>query len=367
MIQAALATKDQNMKAEVLRFLKRGNTKFSRVHPSVLPGPVHWLLASIASKKPLKTFCPQSEKYLASAILHHAPDASFRGLSRQTMTRYIPSLAKIWRLFIKDLLKNVEAISIAADGWEALTRTHFLGVTCHFIDYKWKLCVLTLAIQAVEVAQTADNIASAVEEIIDQFTSEKTLLASLTCDGAAAMVKAANKTVGGSDFSWCFCHLLSLAAFGAVEDDPKVRKMVEVVREISKFFRRFLPSTHLKKAQEEKDKGKIPLVPTLDVPTRWNSVFAMLQKFVRLFPFLGAIWNEHVYHAIGERYSLNCSFQNLRICVFFVSHFFLSFFSFSSFTKPCLQRPRKLFPFLLFSSFMSLERDCWGSVCPSRA
>ena len=317
LIQTILHTKDQTVKSEVLSLLLLGDLSlFSRVHASVLPGPVHWLLASVAAKKPLTTFCPQSEKYLASAIRHHAPDASFSGMSRQSISRYIPSVAEIFRLFNRDRLKDIDAISIAADGWESLTRHHFLGVTGHFIDHNWELCVLTLAIQAMEVAQTADNIAAEVEKIVEQFTSEKTLLACLTCDGAAAMMKAAKKTVGGSEFSWCVCHLLSLAAFGAVEQDPCVNKIVEVVRDISKFFRRHLPSTHLSKTQKEKGNGKTPLVPTLDVATRWNSTFAMLQKFVRLFPFLGSVWNTHIYHSSNERYSLNHSIQNPLICVF---------------------------------------------------
>jgi hypothetical protein len=67
---------------------------------------------------------------------------------------------------LKALIKN-EAISasLTLDLWTSRSRQGYLGVTCSFIDSKWKLKEFTLTIEYVRYPHTAAHILETLELI----------------------------------------------------------------------------------------------------------------------------------------------------------------------------------------------------------
>ena len=73
-------------------------------------------------------------------------------------------------LQLKTLMKNeATSISLTLDLWTSRSRQGYLGVTCSFIDSKWKLKEFTLTIEHVRYPHTAIHILETLELVLKEW------------------------------------------------------------------------------------------------------------------------------------------------------------------------------------------------------
>lgn len=121
--------------------------------------------------------------------------------------RIIPGLYIKMKDHLKIILKDAANISFTADGWTGINQSQFLGVTGTLIDNDWKLQTYTLAVRQLNTEHTADNIASAISEVLEEYTINVEKIVSITTDRAANMLAA----VGNLDVPSvpCFAHAIN--------------------------------------------------------------------------------------------------------------------------------------------------------------
>ncbi|XP_017474101.1 PREDICTED: zinc finger BED domain-containing protein 4-like [Rhagoletis zephyria] len=119
---------------------------------------------------------------------------------------------------------------------------------------------------------------------------DKSSIMAVLTDNGANMVAAVKVLFGdGKKHLPCFAHTINLVA-EKVEATSGMPELVQKVREIVKFFKKsVLATATLKKAQAN------PKKVILDVKTRWNSCFYMMQRFVELAPFISPILLKDLY------------------------------------------------------------------------
>ncbi|GBC43795.1 zinc finger BED domain-containing protein RICESLEEPER 2-like [Rhizophagus irregularis DAOM 181602=DAOM 197198] len=179
-------------------------------------------------------------------------------------------------------------IALTADMWTSkFTNDAFLGLTVHYIDQKWKLQNFLLDIISFTKRHTGINIATSINNVLNDFNLQEKTLA-LTTDNESAMIVCGRTLrqqlitqLDSQNFRHyrCAAHILNLAAQQGLE---MISDEVIKVRELmNKIKHSIVISDQLKNLCSY---AKITyLRPELDCKTRWNSTFNMLRKLEKMW------------------------------------------------------------------------------------
>jgi hypothetical protein len=214
-------------------------------------------------------------------------DPRYRFHSRHTLKDNIVDLFKEKLEVVTLAVQQIPGkVALTSDMWTASNSSSFLSLTIHYVDSSWKLKNFLLDIIPIEVRHNGYNMANAIMEVLCEFgLAEKTL--ALTTDNASAMISCGENILEeleeefqnlGFTHYRCAAHVLNLA----------VNKGLSVISESVKKVRSLM--SYIKNSQPVRDslktlcevKGINYLAPELDVNTRWNSTFYMLEKWKRM-------------------------------------------------------------------------------------
>lgn len=149
---------------------------------------------------------------------------------------------------LKEILKNVDFVSLTADHWTSKATESYMTVTCHFI-LQSNLKSAVLETNQCEGPHTSENIKQNLQATILKWNIEKKVTCIVT-DNAANMVSACNLLQ--VRHLPCYAHTLNLAVNDALKDD-ELRTVIQNVRNIVSYFKRSPQATEfLLLTQKEK-------------------------------------------------------------------------------------------------------------------
>ncbi|XP_048591471.1 zinc finger BED domain-containing protein RICESLEEPER 2-like [Brassica napus] len=204
--------------------------------------------------------------------------------------------ADVYRLYEseRDTLKRELAslpgrVSFTSDLWTSVKREGYMCVTAHYIDRNWKLNSKILTFCALPPPHTGMNVAIQLLDSLEEWGVHKKVF-SVTLDNATSndsmqdIVKSQlnldDALLCGGEFFHvrCAAHILNLI----VQDGLKViGDSLHKVRESVKY----VLSSETRENLFQKCVEAAGVVETggllLDVPTRWNSTFFMLERAIR--------------------------------------------------------------------------------------
>ena len=173
-------------------------------------------------------------------------------------------------------LKNVDNMAITHDGWTSINTESYSTVTGHYINDNWELKSVVLETKKVDGSHTAENI-------------KKSLLTTQQRWGLPTPVgvtdNAANERKAFDLLNWtrfgCYGHMLNLVVKNALAI-PEMSKMVAKGRKLVTFFHQSSGMNNLLMVEQR------VLLPAemvghkllMDVPTRWNSTYSMLERLM---------------------------------------------------------------------------------------
>jgi hypothetical protein len=194
-----------------------------------------------------------------------------------------------------DLDNALSRISFTSDIWTAnTTQIGFMVVTAHYISCEWKYVDVILSFKAMQPSHSGVNINSVFFEVIREWKLEKKIMC-CTLDNSSSngtFVEAFLKTNEAKNCIMegnlpifhvrCFAHILTLVAQdglkvmeGSIEGlRNAVKKSHSSHQQIEKF------EYHCNVANVPAGKAK----PILDVATRWNSTYDMIQAELPYLP-----------------------------------------------------------------------------------
>ncbi|KAG2694267.1 hypothetical protein I3760_08G134200 [Carya illinoinensis] len=195
---------------------------------------------------------------------------------------------------LRTLLKHVNKVHITTDMWTSCQKLSYMVVTVHFIDADWHLQRRVLNFCNVPPPHTGLLIADALEKCFQTWGIENKI-SSITVDNASSNDVAIRilkedfrlkrtLTVGGKLFHVrCCAHITNLLVqYGLGE----IRDIVDCVRDGIKYL--VASENRLKQFSEIAKQLQLPSKKLiLDVPTRWNSTYLMLDaaiQFKEVFP-----------------------------------------------------------------------------------
>lgn len=187
----------------------------------------------------------------------------------------IPLMYKETRDKIVEKLKLTSSIALTTDGWSNSNNTPFVAVTAHFIDEECKLMSVLLDCSDLEGNHTGANLADCIESTLKTFEIDDKII-SITTDNARNM-KLAASILGLKHFP-CFAHTLNLIVKHAIKES--IIDIVEEVKKIVIHFKKSCLATQ-KLCEVQKSLNMEELKLKQDVPTRWNSTYVMLERFLK--------------------------------------------------------------------------------------
>ncbi|CAH1259126.1 ZBED1 [Branchiostoma lanceolatum] len=228
--------------------------------------------------KSLRPYTIVEDPYFRACLHELNPFYKIPGRT-EVSDRHIPKMYEVALDSLKDERKGVDYAALTGDGWTSRVADHYLTITIHYMK-EWDLKVKILQTLTAEVSQTGDNIAAEIGQCLDDF-GIKGKVEVMTTDNAKAMTNAT--TLAGIRLSLnCFAHTLNLST-QKVMNVPTVVSMLAIIRPVVVYFRNsYLAKVVLK--EKKKALGKPNHVLILDVKTRWNSSYMMVDRFVEQFP-----------------------------------------------------------------------------------
>ncbi|XP_055550267.1 zinc finger BED domain-containing protein 4-like [Wyeomyia smithii] len=173
-------------------------------------------------------------------------------------------------------------ICLSMDIWtETMSEKGFLGITVHFLEGT-SFVSTDIVIKQMCTNHTADNIKKAVIEALNEWDIDHTKVVSVVTDNGVNMVAAMRKTFENRRLP-CFAHTLNLVTETTTSLDvikvtiSKVRGIVCYVKNsvnVSDRFRMIQSNNNVSEGNTKK------LI--LDVKTRWNSTYYMIERFLEM-------------------------------------------------------------------------------------
>ena len=260
---------------------------------------VNWKFDQVLARKDLGCMLMVDElpfKFVEREGFRHFVNVicpKFRFPSRWTMARDCFELFNEERLKMMNELKNsCQRVCLTTDTWTSIQRMNYMCLTAHYIDNTWILKKKIINFCPIS-SHKGDAIAMAIEKCLMGWELDRVF--TLTMDNASSndvvvanfkkkMAKLDTSIMNGQYFHMrCVAHIRNLVVQNGLKDlnesVTRVRDAIGYVRQSPARLRKFKQCAEMEKIE---CKGLL----SLDVTTRWNSTYLMLetaQKFERNF------------------------------------------------------------------------------------
>lgn len=192
----------------------------------------------------------------------------------------IPKLYEKTKAQVKQCLSNpdmVIKICFTVDLWTSRANESYIAITGHYITADFEMKSVLLACDHFSDRHTSANI----QEFMVNTAAEWNLTGKINfvISDNAANVQRALQDLGWKHYG-CYGHTLNLIVQNAL---TCVQETLDKVKTIVRFFKKStLASEKLLKYQKNENEAAIPLKLKQDMPTRWNSTFHMINRFIEV-------------------------------------------------------------------------------------
>uniref|UniRef100_A0A6P7H793 Zinc finger BED domain-containing protein 1-like isoform X1 n=1 Tax=Diabrotica virgifera virgifera TaxID=50390 RepID=A0A6P7H793_DIAVI len=208
------------------------------------------------------------------APFYKVPSATF--IKKKLAEKY-----EVTSLLFKQRLLNAEWVCVTCDIWtETMAEKGFLGLTVHFLEGT-SMCSRDIGVTELKTNHTGEYIFDRMRFILSNWNVPISKVRCVVADNGANMVAGIRLLVGESNYLPCFAHTINLISEATLKDDV-IKVIINKVRNIVKFIKNSVNnSDKLRKIQIDSgaSEGSVKKL-ILDVSTRWNSVFYMIERFL---------------------------------------------------------------------------------------
>jgi hypothetical protein len=213
-------------------------------------------------------------------------DPRYQTFCRQTLRNEIINQFEVTREKIVKILESITSmVSITCDIWTSISNQSYLGVTVHYIDNDWKARHFLLDLIHYPDNHYGINTKKLLATLFEEMKIISKIF-SITTDNDASMLLACRELkqvfslLGNNEYTHyrCSAHILNIAV------KHSMQLQTEVIEKVRSFVKKVKHSQVLCDALRSicviKEVEYLKL--ELDVDTRWNSTFLMLQRFKKM-------------------------------------------------------------------------------------
>lgn len=215
---------------------------------------------------------------------------SFKEFTKTLEPRYDPPCAKTLKKSLeldynltaeqlRNEIRSCDSVAITHDSWTSIATESYETVTCHYITQEWEIKSRVLTTSKVHGSHNAEAIVQCLRDVQQKWELPATIFA--TSDNASVEKKAFR------DIGWprvgCAGHTINLIVREVLKDS-ELNRLVAKGRALVSYFHKSPQATgYLEEIQKALVSGDTTTKKTEyklinDVPTRWNSTLAMLER-----------------------------------------------------------------------------------------
>ncbi|XP_066602495.1 E3 SUMO-protein ligase ZBED1-like, partial [Prorops nasuta] len=205
--------------------------------------------------------------------------------SRKTITNLLDFTYEQKKERFIDNMSEVMNITLTCDIWSDISNKSYLSLTIHYLDTtKNEMKNGTLCASPLEESHTSDYLVEIIKANLDSFKICHERINTIITDNGANIKKAAILLFGPQKHLSCIAHLFSHIVPDALKEIPSLQNIIAKVKAIVTLTKRSTSvSDELIRLQVRDGKTEdTALKFKQDVPTRWNSTYYMLERFLIL-------------------------------------------------------------------------------------
>ncbi|KAJ8913310.1 hypothetical protein NQ315_010978 [Exocentrus adspersus] len=205
---------------------------------------------------------------------------------RKKITQLIDEKYDVLASMYRGKMLQISNITLTFDVWtEIMTTKSFLGITAHFLEGS-SLNSVTIGVYELDQSHTSQYLGECITSVCREWNISPLKITSIVTDNGANIVKAVSDAFGKNKHLPCFAHSLDLVASKITDNVGSVNVIIQKVKAIVTHFKHSVSAADsLRKSQHPQTALKL----IQSVPTRWNSKFYMLERFVKLSEYVAPI------------------------------------------------------------------------------
>lgn len=202
--------------------------------------------------------------------------------SRKSITQLLENKYEVLSHLIREQLSKVKSLSLTTDIWtETLNTKSFLGLTAHFlVEEQYKS--VTIGIVEMTKRHQSEYLKNCLLRLIDEWNIHIESILVVVSNNAANIKKAIVDAFGIDKHLPCFAHTLNLVLAKIIDEDKVVKDFCAKVKNIVIYFKHSVIA-----ADQLKFNSDFKLIQSVE--TRWNSTYAMLERFIQLSETISCI------------------------------------------------------------------------------
>lgn len=207
--------------------------------------------------------------------------------SRWTTARDIVECHDSEKLKLKNYFKNAkQRVCLTTDTWTSIQRINYMCLTAHYIDVDWNLVKNIINFCPID-SHKGEAIGRAVEECLLHWGIDKVF--TITVDNASSndvaieylKKKTKKNAILGAEFLHmrCMAHIVNLVVVDGLKEKSvsvdRIRGAIKYIRQSPARLQKFKKCVEIEKLESKQSL-------CLDVSTRWNSTYTMLDVALKL-------------------------------------------------------------------------------------
>lgn len=208
--------------------------------------------------------------------------------SRKTFTKLLDAKYEVLKgKFIKNLEKTA-SFTLTCDIWTDVSNKSYIGVTVHYLKTETLLTKGTIGVIPLESNHTAEYIKNELLAVLEHFNIKPANITAIVTDSAPNMVNAIYNILGNKKHIPCVAHILAHLVPDSLKTMYTIEEIITKVKEIVTFVRRsVVASDELTRLQKRDGKTEGTILKfKQEVPTRWNSMLYMIERFLQLREYI---------------------------------------------------------------------------------
>lgn len=237
---------------------------------------------------------------------------------RQTFTDRLDSMKHEEAKSVKEEMGKASSVAVTTDIWTSAGNASYISLTASYITSDWQLITRTLSNQPIEERHTQANISARLKDMTKMWAIDKKTIA-VVHDGAANMKET------GSNNNWfdvsCANHKLHLAVTGSMGVNKVIKTQLSMCvaaasRLVGHFSHSPLANTEMQARQSSMgisgDNAK-PLKLVQHVITRWNSIYDMFERLMKLRWPVVAVLSDRSFVKAADAKELDMGEENWQL------------------------------------------------------
>ncbi|CAK1602973.1 unnamed protein product [Parnassius mnemosyne] len=207
--------------------------------------------------------------------------------NKTTLTRWVDDKYAALSTVFKKKLSTIENLALTTDMWsETMSMRSSFRNNSNF-SVGNDLFSITLSVYQSNERHTSEHITQMLLDTCTEWGIDKNKVSAVVTDNAANMVNAVDIAFGKKHIL-CFAHTLNLVVQNSMQQCTELRNLINKVKDIVTWFKQSnIASNELRKATQKETK----LIK--EVPTRWNSIYYMIERLLELRTVINTIIIRH--------------------------------------------------------------------------